>query len=68
VLYGEGKGVSRNLIQAYMWFAIVAAKESDQKAVEAGQRRDAIEAEMSSDQLREAKRRVREWRPAFRPS
>ena len=66
--YTEGKGVSRNLIQAYVWYSLVAAKEGDGKASEAGARRDAIEPEMTANQLREAKRRVREWRPPFRPN
>jgi uncharacterized protein len=66
VIYSDGNGFSRNLIQAYVWFSLVAAKENEPQSPEAAQRRDALEPEMSADQLREAKRRVREWRPAMR--
>lgn len=51
--YVAGEGVPRNLVEAWRWFHL-AAEKGDRKA---GKNRDSIAAEMTPEQLAEARRR-----------
>lgn len=61
-MYYAGLGVSQDYIQAYLWFniAVAGSADSDMNAAEG---RDKVAAKMTSVQLAEAQRLVREWRP-----
>jgi uncharacterized protein len=54
--YVSGDGVEVDLVEAYRWFTL-AAEQGDRKA---GKNRDSIAAEMSPEQLAEARKRVGE--------
>ena len=58
MLYYEGQGVPKGYVLASMWLTLAAAQ--DAKFAEA---RDLIEKELTPDQLAEAQRLAREWRP-----
>ncbi len=58
-MYAKGQGVPQDYIQAYMW-ASLAAAQGDEDAVEGLER---LEEKMSSDQIAQAQRLAREWRP-----
>ena len=59
LMYERGDGVQQDFILAYMWYSIGAAKGG-----EAGARlRDAIAKGMDPDQITEAQRLAREWKP-----
>ena len=58
VLYWNGQGVPQDVVLAYMWFSLAAAHEPD--AVE---ERDLAASQMTSDEIAEAQRLAREWKP-----
>ena len=59
-MYDNGEGLSQDLVAAHMWLSLAATQDPDTSGVEA---RDAVAAEMTSDQIAEAERRAREWKP-----
>jgi TPR repeat protein len=64
--YARGEGVTQNAVQAHMWFNLAAARFSATDATRrtaAVKNRDAVANEMSSEQLAEAQKRAREWKP-----
>ena len=59
IMYDKGQGVPQDYIQAYMWTSL-AADPGDENAVEGLER---LEEKMSSDQIAQAQRLAREWKP-----
>jgi TPR repeat protein len=64
-MYEDGQGVPLDYVQAHMWFNLAAAR-----ALAQGENRDAavwlrdnVEAKMTPDQIAEAQRLAREWKP-----
>jgi TPR repeat protein len=57
-LYANGQGVKQDYVQAYMWFNLAAAK-----ANWARDKRDSLAAKLTPDQIEEAQRLAREWKP-----
>lgn len=66
VSYAEGQGTDQNYILAYMWFNLAAPRflpsEADRRRV-AIHNRDLTASRMSREQIAEAQRLSREWRP-----
>ena len=64
VMYANGQGVPQDYAQAHMWFNLAASRLPSSalrsKAVEG---RDAMAAKMTPDQIAEAQRLAREWKP-----
>ncbi len=58
-MYLEGEGVPKDFVVAYMWFNLAAAHGDDG----AKRYRDIVEAQMTPDQIAEAQRPSREWKP-----
>jgi TPR repeat protein len=64
--YARGEGVTQSAVEAHMWFNLAAARfpSSDTRnRTAAVKNRDTVAGEMSSDQLAEAQKRAREWKP-----
>lgn len=64
--YARGEGVTPDPIAAHMWLNLAAAHfpASDMRnRMAATKNRDTVASEMSADQLTEAQRRAREWKP-----
>jgi uncharacterized protein len=57
-MYCNGQGVPQNAILAYMWLNLAAAHEPD-----AVGDRDEAASQMTPDEIAEARRLAREWRP-----
>ncbi len=57
-MYREGRGVSQDYAQAYMWFTVSAGR-GDTDAAEAA--RERVTNLMNPDQISEAERLVRKW-------
>jgi clan AA aspartic protease (TIGR02281 family) len=57
-MYEIGKGVPQDLVQAHLWFNLAAANGKN-----VGQYRDDIARMMTQDQIAEAQRLSREWKP-----
>jgi uncharacterized protein len=62
LMYSEGKGVPLDYVLAYMWFNLAAAGSEDGWEFDAKQRDD-VAAKMTPDQIAEAQRMAREWKP-----
>ena len=60
VMYGNGQGVPQDLVLAHMWFNLSAA-QGHGMAIES---RDITAGLMTADQLAEAQRLAREWKPS----
>jgi TPR repeat protein len=64
ILYHSGKGLPHDDVQAEMWFIVSAERvqQSDRDTIV--EMRDSVAAHLSADQLSEARRLAREWKPA----
>lgn len=60
VLYWNGQGEPRDVVLAYMWLSLAAQQEQD-----AVKERDLAASEMTSDEIAEAQRLAREWKPTM---
>jgi TPR repeat protein len=58
-MYFDGRGMSLNYVQAFMWWSI-AASHGQKRAVGA---RDVVANMMTAEQVAEAQRLAREWAP-----
>ncbi len=58
-MYWQGKGVLQDKVRAYMWVNLAAA-QGDEGAISA---RNKAEGWMTADQIAEAQRLTREWKP-----
>ena len=64
LLHGQGRGVPQDYVQAYMWSSVAASKASNSPdRARAAQIRDIVAREMTPDQLAEAKKLTRDWKP-----
>ena len=64
--YARGEGVTQNAVEAHVWFNLAAARfpaNDTRNRTAAVKNRDTVAGEMSSDQLAEAQKRAREWKP-----
>ena len=59
MMYERGEGVPKDYVQAYMWYKLGATNGAKPVAV----LRDELAIRMTSDQLVEAQKLVREWKP-----
>ena len=58
-MYERGEGVQQDYVKAYMWYSLGSAN-----GVEAGARlREALAKKMDPDQIAEAQKLAREWKP-----
>lgn len=57
-MYYRGEGVSRNYVEAHMWWSLAAQQGLDK----ASEKRGVVAQLMTSDQIAEAERRAREWK------
>lgn len=68
-MYARGQGVPKDYALAYMWFNLAAAQSSPNAAgaEAASVNRDELEKLMPRDQIAEAQRLTREWKPTAQP-
>ena len=59
LMYAEGQGVPQDYVLAHMWMNLAVAK-GVQEAVKG---RDLLEKNMTTDQIAEAQRLAKEWKP-----
>jgi TPR repeat protein len=58
IMYWNGQGVPRDAVLAYMWLILAATQEPKAEA-----ERDMAASEMTPDEIDEAQRLAREWKP-----
>ena len=62
--YANGEGVPQDCVQAYMWLNLAASKISLREIRDPAVRdRDRVAALMTPEQIAEAQKLAREWRP-----
>jgi hypothetical protein len=70
ILYNFGKGVTKDLVEAYMWYEIALAhsKREDRDSIQ--ELRNDLAKDMTKQEIAEAQKRARDWkpRPAGEPS
>ena len=59
VMYEQGRGVVQNYVLAHMWYNLAGLLGMEA----AHEERDRITEDMNPDQIAEAQRLVREWKP-----
>lgn len=57
LMYAEGRGVAKDLVQAFMWYGLAAAGGVTVRD------RDTLARQMTPQQIAEAQRLSREWKP-----
>jgi TPR repeat protein len=63
-MYGEGQGVPQDAVHAHMWFNLAASRESNpERRSTMAKNRDNLAARMTREQIAEAQRRARDWKP-----
>ena len=60
IMYAKGEGVPQDYVLTHMWFNLSAAQGNDNAVTN----RDIAAGLMTSDQLAEAQRLAREWKPS----
>jgi uncharacterized protein len=66
LLYAQGEGAPQDNVSAHMWFNLAAARfpASDTRNRDVAVRsRDVVAGKMTAEQIAEAQRRAREWKP-----
>ena len=64
VMYENGHGVPQDYVQAHMWINLAASRETDLNRRNTWVKaRDTLAAKMTREQIAEAQRRAREWKP-----
>lgn len=66
--YQFGDGVPQDYVLAHMWFNLASAGNMPATGSFAGDARDALAHHMTADQIAEAQRLAREWKPKKEPS
>ena len=61
-MYEQGRGVTQDYVLAHMWHNLAAAQGDD----DAAKARDGLAQQMTPDQIAEAQRLAREWKPPSR--
>ncbi len=59
IIYSQGRGVPKDAVQAYRWYTLAASQGDDL----ADKFKDHLEQSMTLDELAEAQRQAREWKP-----
>ena len=62
-MYAKGEGVPQDYIQAHMWCNLAASRQTGDERETTDKRRDAIAEKMTPEQIAEAQRLAREWKP-----
>ena len=69
ILYATGHGVPQDYVLAYMWLNLAAAQgelpwtDAQDNKMHVSRDRDNVAAQMTPDQIAEAQRLAREWKP-----
>ena len=62
-MYADGEGVAQDYVLAHMWLNLSTSRTSGDEHKGDAEMRDAIAVEMTREQVAEAQRLAREWKP-----
>jgi uncharacterized protein len=63
LMYDNGQGVTQDYVEAHMWLNLAASKSNGEDQNRRSDLRDAVAKKMTPQQIAEAQRRAREWKP-----
>ena len=63
VMYDNGEGVRQDYVEAHTWLTLAAAQSSGEDRDRSVKARDGVAERMTSEQVAEAQRHTREWKP-----
>jgi TPR repeat protein len=63
ILYGFGKGVPQDLVQALMWYELATEHTTGGDKTTIAEMRDDLMGKMTPQQIAEARKLAREWKP-----
>jgi hypothetical protein len=63
LMCANGQGVTQDYVEAHMWLNLTAAQFSGEEQKRRAGARDALAKKMTPQQIAEAERRAREWKP-----
>ena len=63
-MFDAGRGVPQDYVSAHMWYNIAASRASGAGQKRYAAARDVVAEKMTAQQIAEARRRAREWKPA----
>ncbi|MEQ6340919.1 MAG: sel1 repeat family protein [Gammaproteobacteria bacterium] len=63
LMYQNGRGVSKDFVQAHKWLNLAAAQKSGELQEKTAALRDELANRMLPEQVAEAQRLAREWKP-----
>ena len=66
IMYLKGQGVPQNYVLAHMWFNLAASQTPASKKADrdsAVSHRDSVESKMTPEQIAEAQKLARDWKP-----
>lgn len=66
-MYANGQGVLHDDVAAFMWLILAAAQSSGENRETYNTAREAVAERLTPEQISEALRRAREWRPTTEP-
>ncbi len=62
-MYDNGQGVPQDYVQAHMWYNLAASQLTGEDRERSVKNRDIVAEKMTSEQIAEAQRLAREWKP-----
>jgi TPR repeat protein len=63
IMYANGQGVAQDDVQAHMWISLAASRANGDDQKKFADARDALASMMNSEQIAEAQRQARGWKP-----
>jgi TPR repeat protein len=62
-MYEQGRGVPQDYVESHMWYNLAASNASGDNREGFTNERDHVAKKMTPEQIAEAQRRAREWKP-----
>ena len=62
-MYGRGQGVAQDYVRAHMWVNLAASRSQGEDLEKFANGREVLAEQMTPDQIAEAQRLAREWKP-----
>jgi TPR repeat protein len=63
LMYYQGQGVPQDYVQAHLWLNLAASRANSDRQKKYADQRDLVAGKMTAEQIAEAQRRAREWKP-----
>ncbi len=67
IMYALGQGIPQDHVAAHMWLSLAVAQSSGEDRDRYVKARDAVAERMTAEQIVEAQRLAREWKPRTEP-